>query len=328
MHRTMSMVKRAECAMSGFVLLDLWKIVADKIAFQRGVAKGSLYMANQTRSALQSVAMSVILIALTKDELGDPFCHGHARVTELGIEEWFGRIRGQSQSAQHTARSFWKAAAKEMLVRGAKEFTDTPPCDTLKPLTPAEFEAASSRAYRSALRLVAMCSNFTEESLQSAYENLCQGGQLRNDDDPDGLHPFEDDEREANLGEGLADEQEVNEVVNMFHDEAAMDEVDLPDIEQLSQKAKKLELDAVPDADDFLKLTEQCEAPEETPLGEPRGDDPETLMEAIQAFTVKPCMVSLFDELWRLTMYLRHWTLRRPTVRLVLTIYDFVFLCS
>ena len=81
MHRTMSMVKRAECAMSGFVLLDLWKIVADKIAFQRGVAKGSLYMANQTRSALQSVAMSVILIALTKDELGDPFlpwtCPGH-----------------------------------------------------------------------------------------------------------------------------------------------------------------------------------------------------------------------------------------------------------
>ena len=296
--------------MTGFVLLDLWKLVADRIALQRSLAKGSLFMANQTRAALQSVAMSVILIALTKDDLGNPFCHGHCRVTELGVEEWFGRIRAQSQSAQHTARSFWKAAAKEMLVRGAKEITDTPPCDTLKPLTPGEFEAASSRAYRSALRLVAMCSNFTEDSLQGAYENLCQGGQLHPDDDSSGLHPFEDDDQgEANLGGSNADEQETKEVVNMIHSEAAMDEADHPDIEQLSQQARKSDLDAVPDADDLLKLTEQCEAPEETPLGEAQEEDPETLMEAVRGFPLKPCMVGLFDELWRLTMYLRHWTL-------------------
>ena len=67
----------------------------------------------------------------------------------------------------------WKASAKQMLVRETRAGDTKPPSDTLQPLTAEEFRSASKRAYQAALRLVAICSNLTEDSLRSCYEAQC-----------------------------------------------------------------------------------------------------------------------------------------------------------
>ena len=52
---------------------------------------------------------------LTKDAPGNPFLHGHQRMTELAIEEHFGELRSQATNAQLSARAFFKACARSML---------------------------------------------------------------------------------------------------------------------------------------------------------------------------------------------------------------------
>ena len=312
MHQTMPLRKRVENALTGFVLLDLWKVVSDRMAAQKGLPKGSLQIASQTRHALQSVSMSVLLVALTKNEEGSPWSHGHGRLTELGIEEFFGRVRVQSSSAQHTARSFWKASAREMLSRASKEIKDLPPQERLKPVSAEEFSAASSRAYKSALRLVSMCSNFTEESLKSTYEILCEGGHIDPDQSP--LHPFEDDAAEVGQNGPEQQVEELQDVLDVMHHEAAMDDEDIPDDSKLGEGAQNMDLRDVPDADQLVHLIEHSPADgeAEVPGPQPFADDPETLLEAVQSIpSVNPCMVGLFDQVWRLTMYLRHWPLRQ-----------------
>ena len=296
--------------MCGFVLLDLWKLVADRLATSRGVGKGSLFLANQTKNFLQTVALNLIVVTKTKEPLGNPWRNGHCRLGEIAIEEFFGHVRSQNSSAQHSARSFWKASAKQMLVRETRAGDTKPPSDTLQPLTAEEFRSASKRAYQAALRLVAICSNLTEDSLRSCYEAQCQGSNGADKLEP--LHPFEDDDvpRAGADGHDNGDNnpQEVNAALGLMPQDAKIDETELQEDDQMEDgDAADLEFDGLPDAQELRQLLTASEPEEAQPDKVEREEDPETLHQAVADLPDRTCKIGLFDQLFRLTMYLRYW---------------------
>lgn len=310
MHLGMKLAQRVECAMAGYVLIDLWRITANKLAVKRGVAKGTCFMAEQTCCHLQRVALGVILVALGKDKVGNPW-QGHCRLGEIGVEEFFGKIRCQNASAQHTARSFWKASAREMLARHPKG--SMPPADIVQPLSAEQFEAASKRAYRSALSLVAFCSQVTEESLREHYEFLCDGKHFAGRNAGDPLHPFEDDleedlqEREAALDveETVASKDVAVAQVRQIQEEAVLDQSELPDVDKLSSAAAAADLADVPDRKELEELLQGDDVQDDA-VGQ---GDPETLLEALRGLSSHTSKAALFDSLWKLVMFLRHWRL-------------------
>ena len=161
---------RCENALTGYVLLDIWRLVADRICTSRKLGRGSLWMAPQTHKNLQCCALGIVAVALNFDFPGDCWKSGHWRMTELPIEEWFGRLRSRSSTSQLSARAFWRSAAKEML-RYVKEGKVQPSSrsggSSPKAVSPEEFFDMSKRALDSAIKLVAFCSNVSEESLRS-----------------------------------------------------------------------------------------------------------------------------------------------------------------
>lgn len=68
LHKSMSLLDRCEIALTGLVLLDLWRLVAEKTAREMQVSPSSLCMALQTSKNLQSLAMSIAAITASKDE--------------------------------------------------------------------------------------------------------------------------------------------------------------------------------------------------------------------------------------------------------------------
>ena len=76
LHHFLTLIERCEAAVCGFVLLDLWKLCADKKASDLGVPKGTTWMA---------------------------------------IEHQFGHLRSQVASAQLSTRGFWHADARQSL---------------------------------------------------------------------------------------------------------------------------------------------------------------------------------------------------------------------
>ena len=107
-HKSMLRIKRCENCLTGMVLMDLFRILADKEARRRGFSKGSLWLAGQTHTNVMAVAKSCLAICLSPGELGNFWAHGHGRLTEVCIEEFFGRLRTQSSSAQMTCRQYWQ----------------------------------------------------------------------------------------------------------------------------------------------------------------------------------------------------------------------------
>lgn len=103
------------------------------------------FLAAETGRNLQAVSLGVLAVCLSKDRIGDPWKHGHCRLTELPIEEYFGSLRVQSTSAQLTARSFWRACARQMLRQQRSDDPKPPttdPADELEPLTATQFMEA------------------------------------------------------------------------------------------------------------------------------------------------------------------------------------------
>ncbi len=41
--------------------------------------------------------------------------HGHARMSEIAIEHFFGQLRAQSGNSQLSARAYWQASARTAL---------------------------------------------------------------------------------------------------------------------------------------------------------------------------------------------------------------------
>lgn len=128
-------------------------------------------MANQTHSNLQATAKGLIAVALSKSPEGNLFRHGHGRLSELPIEEWFGRLRSRSSTAQLSCRSYWKSAAKEMIrqMHSTNKRKGESDRERMEPIGARHFKQASERAFKAACQLAALCGGVNEDSLAMIY---------------------------------------------------------------------------------------------------------------------------------------------------------------
>lgn len=251
MHHTMPLQDRLQNAMTGYLLVDLWAMLADAECKKRSLPKGSLSMSPQTAHNLQYVSMGIIGVCATLGDRQSPFLQGHNRMTELPVEEWFGALRCQSSSAQLTVRSFWQAAARQMIRQsrstnpGAEQaqkwFQNEKP-GLGRQLSPCEFYEASEKAMNSSMRFVAFCAGTTPTSLAEVYKQWCVDntvGTLEGDG-------WGDDD----LEESLAEDGDASKILQHIHEDAvchagvaADDEEDLgPD-----PNCKAADLRSVPD---------------------------------------------------------------------------------
>ena len=148
LHRGVPLAVRAELGVSGFVMLDIMKMVADELNDTLRLPTGSSFLAPQTMCNLQSTSLVGILICISKDETWSPWQHGHSRLSELSIEEHFAYLRQQSPNAQLSARAFWKAACRVSL-RASKTLNAQKDVVNQgeKPLTQKEFLASSCHVF-------------------------------------------------------------------------------------------------------------------------------------------------------------------------------------
>lgn len=76
------------------------------------VAKGTYRLASQTKTNLQSVALAVVAIGASGVlEDWNPWPRDQC-LSEIHIERQFGQYRGQSQSGELSARSYFCASAR------------------------------------------------------------------------------------------------------------------------------------------------------------------------------------------------------------------------
>lgn len=173
--KTMALSDRVLNALTGFALIDLFRLLSDKECARRGLPKGALFLAPETARNLQHSALAVVSVGLTKSSEGCYWSNGHQRLSELPVECHFGRLRTQSSSAQLSARSFWSASARDMLRSSSRKQVGDPPVQKkIDPLTEEEFLVVSNKALRSALRLAAWCQNCSVSSLSETYDQWCK----------------------------------------------------------------------------------------------------------------------------------------------------------
>ena len=113
--RSLSMQQRLECAVSGFVCLDIFSLLASDKCAQLHLPTGSCFMASQTLVNLQACALAAVVITATKQESTNLWRHGHARVSEIAIEQFFGQLRQQTATAQFGCRGYWQASARHAM---------------------------------------------------------------------------------------------------------------------------------------------------------------------------------------------------------------------
>ena len=180
--------------MTGLVLLDLFKLLSDKETTRRGLPKGSLWLAPQTHDNLKHVAKGMLCLLVSKEPIGNLWCSGHGRLSELPIEEFFGRLRSRALNAQMSVRSYFKSSAKEMVRAFRANNREKDPgasnMHIVKPVTEAQFHACSVSALKAATKLAAWCANVDETSLLNLYEGV-PVDRFHSDDQP--LHLWEND---------------------------------------------------------------------------------------------------------------------------------------
>ena len=111
-HTFLNLSQRCENALTGFIALDLFKMIAEDYCSNEGLPRGSCFVAPQTMANMQACALSVVTICVSKDPSFSPWTHGFGRMTELAIEQTFGHLRVQSRNAQLTTRGFMQADAR------------------------------------------------------------------------------------------------------------------------------------------------------------------------------------------------------------------------
>lgn len=109
---------RCEWAISGFLVIDVMKVLSDETCRRMALPKGSCYMASQTCTNLQSSALAIALMRFSKDPTFLPWRNGSCRLSELPVEQHFSMCRAQSVNSQLSARAFWKASARVALKNG------------------------------------------------------------------------------------------------------------------------------------------------------------------------------------------------------------------
>ena len=69
MHTDMTAELRLESAITGFVLFDLWQLMAARLEAEMDAKTGSMSMANETVENLQAVSLSMIVLLMTQKDL-------------------------------------------------------------------------------------------------------------------------------------------------------------------------------------------------------------------------------------------------------------------
>ena len=75
-------------------------MTAEEKTVEMKMPKGAGFMASQSVGNLQGCCLSVVAIVNTLDASWQPWRHGHARLSELPIEQWFAFLRAQSPNSQ------------------------------------------------------------------------------------------------------------------------------------------------------------------------------------------------------------------------------------
>ncbi len=250
-HKTMKLSERLQNAMSGYLLVDMFNMFSEQECKRRNLPRGSLSMSPQTSKNLQYVAMGIIGVCATLGDRPSPWCQGHLRMTELPIEEHFGRLRVQSASAQLSVRSFWRAAARDMVRQSRSRADKGPaflPAEASEVLHECDFYEASSNAFASSLRLAAFCVGASIASVEEMYTHWLSATRT---DKTDPEESFEDGALDDFLGEELDEEHCYPKVFQHIQEEASMSKdleeddlghgaktcglKDLPDLEQMQQ---------------------------------------------------------------------------------------------
>ena len=293
-HKTMATVDRVQNSMSDYLLMDLFRLIADQRCGKLSLPKSTFFLHPETMRNVQHVGLAVIAVSLTGCKSGNPFARGHQRLTELAVEEHFGSLRTQSVSAQLTARSFWKAAAREMVRAMKSRKPCEPPSDSLEPISKEDFLLASRRALKSALRLVSWASAISVESLEMQYREWCECGQFRAV-----LGDMDEEDDELEVGEDAAG------LLKSLQDEANM-ECDLP---EQSADPVDFELRHVPDNAELKAAFSKEAALDSENLDGPETltGTPKTLFQAMYPLNPDSSAVVVFDRLWRLLMSIRYW---------------------
>lgn len=140
MHTSLSLMHRCEAALSGFLCLDIFKMLADRLTIEMKMPKGSAFMAGQTCHNLQGAALAIVTICVSKPADWCPWRFGTGRLTELAVEQLFGNLRCQSNNAQLTARGYFHASARYLMKMGDLLSRMKAPPPAREPcLTDAEF---------------------------------------------------------------------------------------------------------------------------------------------------------------------------------------------
>ena len=114
-HTYLNLTQRCENALSGYIALDIFKMIAEDYCTNEGLPRGSCFLAPQTMVNMQACALSLITVCVSKDPSFAPWNHGFGRMTELAIEQTFGHLRVQSRNAQLSTRAFMQADARQAL---------------------------------------------------------------------------------------------------------------------------------------------------------------------------------------------------------------------
>ena len=115
LHKDLSMMARCENALSGFLLLDMFRLLAEGHCKSHGLARGSTFMAGQTCYNMAGVALTTAAMCYSKPSALCPWLQGTARLSEMTIEELFGMLRGQTGNSQLSSRQYFQASARYML---------------------------------------------------------------------------------------------------------------------------------------------------------------------------------------------------------------------
>ena len=250
-------------------------------------------------------------MALSKSRFGDPWS-GTNRLNEISVEEHFGRIRMSSANAQVTARSYWKAVARESLLRRDKVQVPKPLVE-LPPLTDEEFAKVCDQAYSSALAFACKCSDVPVEKLEHMYKNACNGKELEISSlvvlEP---NPVEADEEDMMHGDTRAADELPEDILKTVQQDAASlefagEEEETNTAKAADEQAEEFDdLRGIADFEDIRAAATAADDPDTVPQV-PLNKLPTTLSEALEAVkNGRP----FWDSIWKLAVFLRHGWLR------------------
>ena len=175
----------------GMCLLDVGLIMAKEQAKNRGVPCHQLWLDIRTHKRLRDLAGATACLAWSLD---GP-CNFKA-LTERVLEKRFGRLRMSFPSSTMTVADYYRSSAKAMTteIETFERKGQPPVAEEGVRLTEEEFTKVAEEAQAAALKLAAMCSDWTVKDLMSALSmdpasSVVEDDGKQNDPDEDEGRP-------------------------------------------------------------------------------------------------------------------------------------------